>query len=210
MPYKNPEKRKTFARDYYRMRYQTDPEYRAKVLKRNKDWYAMLPKSSRRLSSFYKIKIKPGTVCLYCNNISRHLALCKVHYHRWYNGHPMETYYPQNRTLNREELAWAAGLFDGEGSTCRTKHQGANGKLLVYPRMSMGQIVKGNLERFHKAVGGVGKVTGPVKTPTKPRYDWRCHGFEDTQAVLALLWLWLSPTKREQAKGVLRDYKGTL
>ena len=202
MPLKDKEAYKAYQREYARKRYATDPTWRSKVLKRGRDRQAALPKSSNRLTSFYGIKLEADQKCLYCLNLSWHLALCQKHYNRWYQGVQMEPP-PQNRLFNREELAWAAGFFDGEGSTSKSTHQTVNGNTRYYAKIQLGQVDRRNLERFHKSIGGIGKIRGPVKTPTKPRYDWSAGGFEDVQAVIALLWCWLSPAKRDQAKGVL-------
>lgn len=51
------------------------------------------------------------------------------------------------------ELAWAAGFFDGEGYIGCKK----DGTV----RLSIDQINKAPLNRFQKAVGGLGTVTGP-------------------------------------------------
>lgn len=103
------------------------------------------------------------------------------------------------RTLSREELAWAAGFFDGEGCTYAMKRSDA------YTRVALdvGQVNKDTLERFRAAVGGLGSVVGPyshrARPQSKPIYQYRASSFEDVQAVLAMLWAWLGPHKREQA-----------
>lgn len=209
MPLKDKEKFRAYQRDYARKRYHDGSEWRAKSLERNRRWKAAQPKSSRRLSSFYGIEIAPGTKCLYCERPSKHLALCQRHYNRWYQGVQMEKP-KQDRQFNREEVAWAAGLWDGEGSTSKAPRLMADGSTKFYFKMQMGQVDRRNLERFHKAIGGIGKVYGPVRTPTQPRYDWRASSFEDCQAVIAILWKWLSPAKRDQAMEAMRAYQSSV
>lgn len=93
------------------------------------------------------------------------------------------------------ELAWAAGFFDGEGSTCLSRN---------VPRIQVSQNELEPLQRFANAVG-VGKITK----------RWRTNGFKDrwnymyyasggncTQ-VIRKLWPYLSSIKRSQA---LRAY----
>lgn len=112
-----------------------------------------------------------------------------------------------NRQLSREELAWAAGLWDGEGCTSFHTHKLASGRVKRYIRLSMGQKADNRqvLDRFHKAVGEVGKVQKPYKVPTGYRCDYQAGSFEDCQAVIAMLWHWLSPAKRAQAKELLLE-----
>jgi hypothetical protein len=110
------------------------------------------------------------------------------------------------KTLNREELAWAAGFADGEGSFFVT-HNVRNRKR--FPCFSLCQIDPQVLERFSKAVDLGVKVMGPFgpykKTPSKakPLYYYKIAGFEKTQALMALLWTWLGPVKRKQARSIL-------
>ena len=63
--------------------------------------------------------------------------------------------------LDKIELAWAAGFFDGEGTT--TLHRHKQNKL-GYMRVSVMQFYDPEcLYRFQKAVGGLGHVIGPYK-----------------------------------------------
>ena len=106
--------------------------------------------------------------------------------------------------MNREELAWAGGFFCGEGSTTYSLQYG------FYPRISVAQSFgTEELERFKAAVG-VGNVTGPSKSPKGEMnvYQYHANGYEKTQAVVAMLWRWLSTTKREQATKVLLRARG--
>ena len=101
-------------------------------------------------------------------------------------------------TLDREELSWAAGLFDGEGSTSTTKASRW--------RLQIPQGHREVLDRFQKAVGGLGHIFGPYPpAPGRklPRYQWAAQSFEEAQAVLAMLWFKLGTVKRAQAKAVM-------
>ena len=112
--------------------------------------------------------------------------------------------------MSTVERAWAAGFFDGEGSvyTRHTKkHKGVTtGKMypLTTVEMSLCQIRKEPLERFHKAVG-VGRISGPYKPKTpnsQPYWRWNTAGRPSSNAVLTTLWRYLSLPKREQALAV--------
>lgn len=101
------------------------------------------------------------------------------------------------------EEAWAAGLFDGEGSTCiagRIRTDGHRPSL----RMTLSQKNTGPelLERFFSAVGYWGKVK---ERPDRPGvWTWSCTG-EPCKKVLKVLWPYLSTPKRKQADLVLRQ-----
>ena len=105
--------------------------------------------------------------------------------------------------VNREDLAWAAGIFEGEG-------------YIGYSPKSRGiQAVvtstdKDVLEAFHGIVG-FGCLQAPVQPPKenphwKIKYRWACTSFEETQALVALLWPWLKSRRRSKAKLSLQKY----
>lgn len=116
--------------------------------------------------------------------------------------------------LDREELAWAAGFFDGEGST------GAYGPHHAYPRCQVAQavddparpeIVPVTLQRFQRAVGGLGYFSCAITSPAasaRAQYKWHAWSFEHMQAVVAMLWAFLSPMKRAQMRKALKAYHG--
>jgi LAGLIDADG DNA endonuclease family protein len=107
---------------------------------------------------------------------------------------------------NREELAWAAGFFDGEGCFSWTTTQ-------AWGCAVINQTNRESLERFQRAVGAVGKIYGPYtqrqkdRWSRKPQWAFRAHRREHVQAIAAMLWFRLGPIKRDQARNVLRHYK---
>lgn len=107
--------------------------------------------------------------------------------------------------INREELAWAGGFFSGEG-TSGTRKVNTKWRAIV---TSIHQCHRPNLERFSKAIGNLGFIQGPEKAPSrtvagrKPIYKWYSGNFEHCQAVIAMLWPWLSQEKRDQATNSL-------
>lgn len=101
----------------------------------------------------------------------------------------------------REELAWAAGFYDGEGSTLSV--HGNRGI-----RVCVNQVVLAPLVRFKEAVG-CGVIYGPYKRPGKASDVWhyRAQSYAEAQHVIAQLWTWLGDTKREQARVILERLK---
>jgi hypothetical protein len=96
----------------------------------------------------------------------------------------------------REELAWAAGLYDGEGSCgCYGKHDGRARKSSYWQiRLSVGQHYDPEvLHRFVAAVG-VGKVYGPYEGR---KWSVQCVG-ANAEIIIERLWPWLSGPKRRQ------------
>ena len=89
--------------------------------------------------------------------------------------------------INREELAWAAGFFDGEG------YVGIRDNKKDYttrPTLKVTSTDKDMVERFQAAIGGIGRFRGPIPNGglgTKPIYEWGTRKFEHVQAVIAML-----------------------
>lgn len=89
------------------------------------------------------------------------------------------------------ELAWAAGLFDGEGTTSVLAAKRDKWK---YPRMSMAQKNPEVLYRLQALLGG--KV---YKSNTRAIYNWNLYKEEDVINALNMMWPWLSEQKKAQA-----------
>lgn len=96
---------------------------------------------------------------------------------------------------NREELAWAAGFFDGEGCALAI-----NGKYLRLTVTQTGYYAPALLMRFKKAVGEIGAIYGPIQVPKKhaAKWNYQVDTFEKAQVVVAAIWTWLGPRKRDQ------------
>lgn len=95
------------------------------------------------------------------------------------------------------ELAWAAGFFDGEGSSYFV-----NGK---YPNISISQTDPRVLERFQRAVGGVGGVYGPYKNTHKPVYQYNASHRKAVEAMNKIL-PFLGEIKTEQWEKAVTGY----
>lgn len=119
--------------------------------------------------------------------------------------------------MNREQLAWAAGIVDGEGTFYAAKqhHILKNGVNRTYyrPTMSVTQTAKyGGVpdmltrlkEIFPKAT-----LNGPYKKPHKNHadyYDFKLHGFNGVQYAMCLLWNWLGSQKKQDAIIMMEEY----
>lgn len=112
----------------------------------------------------------------------------------------------------REELAWAAGLFDGEGHiSCRERRsKGHFSRNIV---MTVAQNHPEVLERFRDAVD-LGKIHSidryrPAESKLEGgfiTYSWRTGRFEHIQAAAAMIWPWLGSVKRAQIAEMLKFY----
>lgn len=108
-----------------------------------------------------------------------------------------------NELRTRENLAWAAGLFEGEGSFTFARR----GKYVSIVA-ELGMTDEDRVRRFHEIVGA-GSVTthsNPAKAHWKTIHVWKTGSFEGVQSVIALLWEWLGPRRRNRAKEILKLY----
>jgi hypothetical protein len=100
------------------------------------------------------------------------------------------------------EIAWAAGLFEGEGcfsiATFRSKYQ--------YPRATIFSTDLDILERFAKIVK-VGHLNSkPEKRQRKdgwkrkPQYRWTASSVKDVEVIVDLFDPWLGPRRLQQVR----------
>ena len=107
-----------------------------------------------------------------------------------------------------EELAWAGGFFDGEGSTYLEKHR--THKDYFVPRLHVSQssevAVAPELLRLKAALAGLGTISGrhPGKGNHKPYRRWRAFTPAAVLLGLHMLWPFLGEVKRAQARLVLQ------
>ena len=89
-----------------------------------------------------------------------------------------------------EEVAWAAGLFEGEG--CLTVTDGQ-------PVMRLTSTDEDSPHRFYEIVGA-GKVYGPYNQgpPRKPNWVWVAYAI-DALLTIQLLSPWLGNRRRARA-----------
>ena len=110
----------------------------------------------------------------------------------------------------RCQLAWAAGFFDGEGSTGTWPNKNRPGAINLFANVTQQSAssdeIPAVLTRFRVAVRGLGRISAPTPDLRSGTYlcQWRTHSFEEVQAVVALLWQDLGPVKRAQAARALR------
>lgn len=106
--------------------------------------------------------------------------------------------------IDRLAVAWAAGFFDGEGSTYVHHDSSRQGYLrieLSLPQKGAASVPEA-LSRFRRAMCEMGRFGGPDETSL---YWWRTRGRLEAFAALALLWNDLGAVKREQANRAIRE-----
>jgi len=107
--------------------------------------------------------------------------------------------------LDRTELAWAAGFFDGEGSTMVHTNELRPGYLrleVVVPQVGHDGL-PAVLLRFQRAVGGLGRIGGPERDDL---YECRSSMRLEALAIVALLWNDLGAVKRRQANEAIKAF----
>lgn len=106
----------------------------------------------------------------------------------------------QNRS--REDLAWAAGLWEGEGCFTGVKNR--------VPQATMSMTDEDVMRRFAVVIGfgTIYAVTKPA--PRKNCWMWQSRTFESFQATVALLWPWLHERRRARAAELLLGYRARL
>jgi hypothetical protein len=113
---------------------------------------------------------------------------------------------------NREEIIWAAGLFEGEGTIgCwRQPTSQRNGVTLTTRIVMTDEDI---MHRFADAldsfglelkINKAGRLYGGEK---KLRYTIQTYQFEKSQAIITMFWSWLGSRRRKQAIDSLTKYR---
>ncbi len=107
--------------------------------------------------------------------------------------------------INRELLAWAAGLFDGEGSVILTNNQRGTNSGNIIPQISLSMTHEQTVRKFKEIV-----ILGTVSPEYKPKNPkhlsmWKFYSYGDDAIRICKLLLEFLVTKRHQAK-VLLDF----
>lgn len=98
-------------------------------------------------------------------------------------------------------IAWAAGLFEGEGSIFLVNQKRSNGKTYSYPRMELKMTDKDVVEKFKKVVvfGNIHYKDVPSRKDNhKVSWCWQLTEKELCERVLSSFWPYLG--KRRRAK----------
>ena len=97
--------------------------------------------------------------------------------------------------MDRHELAWAAGFFDGEGWAAKTKPRGVQARINQADPNGIPEA----LFRFQAALEGLGRIGGPTREPKRrDMYRWIVSSRKDVELLLQLLKPWLGPIKLHQ------------
>ena len=100
--------------------------------------------------------------------------------------------------MDRHELAWAAGFFDGEGWAAKRK-RGVHSRINQVGPDGMPEV----LLKFRTCVG-VGRLRGPqIKERKQDLYWWEATSRPDLAHVADLIGPWLCPAKRAEFKRAL-------
>ena len=112
---------------------------------------------------------------------------------------------------NKEDLAWCAGIFEGEGTiSTRMTLPKSNSRRKQRDRSIIIKIKMTDLDVLQKfnLIIGFGNLTGPYFLEgRKPYYIWQTGKFEYVQATCAMLWRWLCSRRQAKIIDILTLYK---
>jgi hypothetical protein len=101
------------------------------------------------------------------------------------------------RGVTTAELAWAAGVYDGDGSASTYLPKGRKSRVRQMAVYQRGDTMPPPLLfRFRAAVGEVGLIHGASRGSL---YQWHSRRHTVVDAVSELLWPWMGEVKRAQA-----------
>ena len=106
--------------------------------------------------------------------------------------------------VSREDYAWAAGLFEGEGCFNASTGPRARGGRYKNCMAKLAMTDKDSVIRF-AGIMGVGNIRFEDRRHLGHQgiWVWTTGSFEGTQHVVASLWFGLGRRRRDQARAVL-------
>jgi len=104
-----------------------------------------------------------------------------------------------------EQIAWAAGLFEGEGSFTQRSRRYGKGR---YPSASLAMTDEDVVRRFHEIVG-MGNVNGPYDHGgNKLRWRWEIGVLQDFREFVEMMSPWLGTRRSGRALELLAEEEG--
>lgn len=97
-------------------------------------------------------------------------------------------------------IAWAAGLFEGEGSIFWVQ-QMRRDKYYFYSRLSMNMTDQDVIRKFDTVLGCIGHVTFKASTIKnhKDKWCWQLTNKQDCKKVIELFWPYLGERRKAKA-----------
>jgi len=111
---------------------------------------------------------------------------------------------------NSRDIAWAAGLYEGEGSISPGLLKRKN--RFHYLNCSLSMTDEDMVRKFHGIVKmghvhGPYNATGPSAKPHyKPRWIWQTSKFACVQQLIVLFWPWMGERRRKRHRELLVEY----
>jgi hypothetical protein len=96
-----------------------------------------------------------------------------------------------------QEIIWAAGLFEGEGSVFPERRKGGR-REYVTPRMSLNTTDFDVIQRFHAIMGGKVHKEKKQRLEQKQQWKWSLWGYAAASRVLELWRPWLGERRIRQ------------
>jgi hypothetical protein len=104
------------------------------------------------------------------------------------------------------EIAWAAGLFEGEGSIILEARKIERHHTRQYKtvRLSLNSTDKDVVAHFHEMLGGTMRLQ-PQKPPRKDQWKWVLYGYEPAKALFMRFEPWLGMRRTQRFREVLAE-----
>ncbi len=103
--------------------------------------------------------------------------------------------------MESSDAAWAAGLFEGEGSVIshKSSYARADGSRLRIPRITVLMTTEEPVRRIADLFGvGTIKERQPRKLGHRTAWDWYVESWDDVLAIFLTIRPWLSERRLEQ------------
>ncbi len=116
---------------------------------------------------------------------------------------------PVKIKINRVDLAWLAGLMEGEGTFYLNNQHPHRSETYLYPKVVIGMTDEDIIKRVHQIMR-FGKVWGPYRPPSRSQHQaswhWLPRKSTEALATMKLLQPHLGQRRQEQIQRVLEGH----
>lgn len=104
--------------------------------------------------------------------------------------------------VDTKKLAWAAGLFEGEGCFCVKRGSRSPDE---YPQAII-VMTDEDVVRSFRHVMGLVYMSAKATARTKAKWRWVANSYQEFQQTVCYFWPWLHARRRAKVKEILTAY----
>lgn len=107
--------------------------------------------------------------------------------------------------INREEIAWLAGLIEGEGCFSLRKDKGVN-YLTFSISMTDKDVIESAASVFPVGTLGLSHIKQNAKLGKPPLHIWRVQSQKEVYALMIAIYPWLGESRKSKIRELITEH----